>query len=109
MKPQFYILNAAGEPVAEPDTMKWAAWFLDDSQRQRIPKTQVGDYFISTAFLGVDHAMDEGTPILWETAAFDKNGHWHDKRLNRCAGTREQALAMHEEMVAEYKLKYGNK
>jgi hypothetical protein len=96
-KPTRYILNSAGEPVAEPDLMTWANAF---EHPDRIVKQEdVGYFKVSTVFLGLDHSLfGHGPPIFWETMVFLKDqGNEVDR--DRCSGSREQALAMHEEMV----------
>lgn len=104
-----YILNEHGEPVMEPDLMKWWKW-LQALDNRRIAKTECGPYVISTLFLGLDHAFGGGPPILWESMAFLKKD-WDakctlgqikplpDQDCDRCSGSREQALAMHQSMV----------
>ncbi len=51
---------------------------------------------VSTVFLGLDHNFGDGPPILWETLVF---GGPMNGQQTRCAGSREQAEAMHEKMV----------
>jgi hypothetical protein len=61
----------------------------------------VGPYRVSTVFLGVNHNFGGGgAPILWETMVF--SGGESDVDSNRCAGGREQAEAMHAQMVHKY-------
>lgn len=89
-----YILNENGQPIpADLDT--WARWF---EKRDRILKQEwIGRSWVSTVFLGLDHNYsEEGPPILWETLVF--GGKLKDE-MTRCSGSREQAEAMHEEMV----------
>jgi hypothetical protein len=53
---------------------------------------------VSTVFLGIDHSMGEGPPILFETMVCDpRTGWWADQ--TRCA-TWDEALAMHAEALA---------
>jgi hypothetical protein len=93
-----YILNSAGEPVAEPDLITWANAF-EHSDRV-VKQEQVGGYFqVSTVFLGLDHNFfHAGPPILWETMVFLKD-RGNEVDCDRCSGSREQALAMHAAMV----------
>ena len=64
-----YILNAAGNPVAEPDTLKWAMWF--STADRHVARTEISsDILVSTVFLGVDHSFGSGPPILFETMIF---------------------------------------
>jgi len=94
-----YILNQRGEPVAERELLVWAKWF--ESANRRVGSTSIGDYTVSTVFLGMDHNFRSvGPPVLWETAVFCR-GHVHE--MERCAGTREQAEAMHASWVQTVK------
>ena len=36
----------------------------------RVAETHVGDYWISTVFLGLDHSFHHGPPVLFETMIF---------------------------------------
>jgi hypothetical protein len=83
-----YILNAAKEPVQEPDLIKWARWW-DDFDNRVVSQTEYGPYRISTVFLGIDHRFgSDGPPILFETMVFygkssldeyqERCSTWHD-------------------------------
>lgn len=89
-----YILNDKGEPVKEPDLMKWAQW-LENANRE-VAKTKVGEALVSTVFLGLDYNFGQGPPVLWETLVF---GGPHEDEQDRCSGSREQAEAMHARMI----------
>lgn len=67
-----YTLDDAGNPVSEPDLMKWARWMEAEMQKKkRVASTYVGRVLISTVFLGIDHSFNRnGLPILWETMVF---------------------------------------
>jgi hypothetical protein len=91
----YYILDENGKPRVEPDLWTWAMWF-EKADRQ-VAETFVGDLWVSTVFLGLDHSWGNGPPILWETMVFDQA--WNEKDIDRCTGSREQAEAMHEKMV----------
>lgn len=91
-----YILDERGEPVPEPDLFTWAAW-IEERREQRIVRQEwVGEWQVSTVFLGLDHRWGEGPPILWETMVFQGP---HNGTTTRCAGGREQAEAMHDDMM----------
>jgi len=100
-KPTRYLLNSAGEPVAEPDLLTWAT-ALEKGDRI-VKQEHIGPFWISTVFLGLDHNWGDGPPILWETMVFlkDHEGirYGEDIDMDRCSGSREQALAMHAAMV----------
>lgn len=92
-----YILNDKGEPVPEPDLIKWAQWF--EATERHVGDERVGKFRISTVFLGLDHSYSEqGPPLLWETMVF-ADGDPNDHDMTRCSGSREQAEAMHQKMV----------
>ena len=96
-----YILNKQGRPVLEPDLIKWSEWF-EHSRKQRIVKQEmVGKSKVSTVFLSLDHGWKLGAPpILWETLVMDGP---LDHEMDRCSGTRKDALAMHKRMVKRVK------
>jgi hypothetical protein len=95
-RPSQYILDKNGRPVHEPDLLKWGQWF--EKGERVVAKTFVGELEVSTVFLGLDYRFDsKGPPIVWETMVFNKDS--EELECDRCAGTREQAEAMHELMV----------
>ena len=96
-----YTLDEKGTPVHEPDMMTWARWF--ESADRKVAKETIGEAEVSTVFLGLDHNWGDGPPILWETMVF---GGPLDQEQERCSGSREQAEAMHAEMVAKVR-QYG--
>ena len=97
MRPYNYILNAAGEPVAESDLIKWGKWF--ETGDRRVKRETIGDCEVSTVFLGLDYRFGgDGGPILWETMIFAAEDHPLNQNQDRCSGNREQAEAMHERM-----------
>lgn len=67
----FYILK--DKRVYPADLTDLAEQFEDISHRA-VAQEQVGDYFVSTVFLCIDHNfLGSGPPILFETMVFDKN------------------------------------
>lgn len=104
MKILHYILNQKGEPVVEPDLMKWSEWLQNEMAiPDRIVRVQyIGEGRVSTVFLGLNTAMfSKGPPVVWETMVF---GGPLNGEMTRCAGSREQAMAMHEEMIKRVQL-----
>lgn len=88
-----YILNGEGNPVPEPDLLRWAEWF-ESSGARRVAFTQVSDEVkVSTVFLGLDHNFGmQGPPVLWETMIF---GGKHDTEMWRYS-SKEDALVGHD-------------
>jgi hypothetical protein len=99
--PRFYILKAGKiVPVTISECAKWLG-----TNERIIAHETIGQNKVSTIFLGLDHNFaDKGPPILWETMTF---GAKLDQEQKRCAGSYEQAQAMHEQMVREVCEAYG--
>ncbi len=100
-----YILNEQGEPVAEPDLIKWATWFERAKRHVADETNDAAGSRVSTVFLGLDYGFHTGLPILWETMVF---GGRLNGEQTRCGGSREQAQAMHAAMVARVKATLTN-
>ena len=105
--PGRYILNADGQPVPCRSLMEWGRWMSNKGANGGIlEQTAVGEHWISTVFLGLDHSFgSEGPPVLWETMVFDK-----DRRNGgdeRRYTSREAALQGHHDMVERYTPKPG--
>lgn len=101
MKTLNYIFNEHGMPVAEPEPRKWAAWMARADTS--VAQSEIGTAVVCTTFLGLDHNLSAtGPPILWETIVF---GGPLSEQSDRCAGSREQAEAMHSEMIARVHLR----
>lgn len=89
-----YILDAEGNPVAEPDLMAWARW-LETADRH-VAKDAIGEVSISTVFLGLDHSFGSGAPVLFESMVF--GGPLDQEQERYC--TRDEALAGHAALLA---------
>ncbi len=90
-------------PVVEPSLMKWGRWFQGHRDERIVKQEKVNGYKVSTVFLGLDHNWSlKGPPVLWETMVFGK-GRPLDTETDRCAGSKEQAEAMHARMVRRVK------
>jgi hypothetical protein len=91
MKPaDFFTLNDKGEPIP---CERWVGPTHVRSER-------AGKWLITTVFMGLNLGLNSKAPVLWETDVFDR----HDKKIDcrRCPGSREQAMAMHNELVRKY-------
>jgi hypothetical protein len=70
-----------------------------EHQDRTVAKSNIGNYLVSTVFLGLDHQWHaHGPPLLFETMVFGKGE--LDERQERCT-TWEEAEAMHETMCEE--------
>lgn len=88
----YYILKGR-EAVPVKDVLTWAKYF--ETADRHVDKTYVGEVYISTAFLGMDHQWGEGPPLIFETMIF--NGE-HDGYEDRYS-TWEEAEKGHEKAV----------
>ena len=101
-----YILDDQGNPVEEPDLLKWGRWFQESRDQRIVKQETVNGKWVSTVFLGLDHQWGKGPPpILWECMVFKSNGKWEEEDCDRCSGNREQAEAMHRMMVEKHLLR----
>lgn len=101
MRPSYYILE--GQTPVPADLITWAKWFENHNNRV-VAKTSVGEYDISTVFLGMDHQFGEGRPLLFETMifGFDEDHELYDYQT-RCS-TWQMAEKQHKEAVNLCKL-----
>ena len=97
-EPKYYILDEDHKPVVV-DALVWGKWF-GDHRKRRVAYTKVGERFVSTVFLGLDHNYDdEGPPILFETMIFEGDDGGDMWRY----ATWEEAEKGHAEAVAKVK------
>ena len=91
MRNHLYKLDSNHNPVLTDEGEDWAHWF--ESANRIVQQQWVGNYYVSTVFLGIDHNFSgSGAPILFETMVFsDGDG----IETHRCC-TWDEALAMHE-------------
>jgi hypothetical protein len=105
MSNHLYILDDNNNVIPEPDTLKWGMWFEKSRKQRIVAQETIGDSYVSTVFLGLDHNWEpSGSPVLWETLVF---GGPMDEEMDRCSGSREQAEAMHARMIQRVKEKLG--
>lgn len=92
----WFILDEHGEPK-RAKTME--EWMLGHSnwEKHRVAFDKVGEAEISTVFR---HVSCNNPPDLWETMVF---GGPFDHLTERCAGSREQAEAMHARVLEKVK------
>ena len=63
-----YILDGT-IPIQEPDLRTWARWFK--TKDRQVAETWVTPHVrVSTIFLGLDHALGQEGPVLFETMVF---------------------------------------
>jgi len=97
--PRHYGLD--GEPIS---MRHWG--YLVESKRRILRQEYIGDYWISTVHIGIDHGWHSERPLIFETMVF-KGG--SPERLGDDVETRrystwQEALAGHEELLNEVRL-----
>lgn len=72
-------------------------------QDSAVGRTEVPNgYYVSTVFLGLDHQMGEGEPILFETMVFPSgDGEFNEQEMDRYS-TYQEALDGHWAMVEKW-------
>ena len=90
----YYILNDQPIPIPVDDMLVWARWFEGHRDERVVRQETVGNFWVSTVFLGIDHSFAEGgPPILFETMVFGPDDS-RESFAERCT-TWELALEMH--------------
>jgi hypothetical protein len=99
-RPRYYTLDGH-TPVPCDDVMVWAQWF-ENFELRVVAQTQIGDRFVSTVFLGIDHNFGPtGPPLIFETMVFGPNR--NEEWMKRTA-TWDEALADHAAALAKLTL-----
>ena len=100
MRPMFYRLDDDHNPIPVALNDPHLETMMRDVASRRVGLDEVGNYRVSTVFLGLDHNYgDEGPPILFETMIFPQSGH-NDLHCERYA-TWDEAVVGHQRVVAE--------
>lgn len=86
--------DRTGRPISAKDA---AGLFRED---RHVGSDHVGDYWISTVHLVVNHRLGDGPPLIFETMVFFQGagGSWLDEYTERYS-TEEQARNGHEHVV----------
>ena len=94
-------------PIPEPDTLRWGRWMELHREDRIVAQVQVGPFFVSTVFLGLDHGFCSPTPVLFETMVF-AGPKGRDLAQDRYSSW-EQAEEGHRRMVAHYEARIASK
>jgi len=87
----WYILDENNKPIRST-IVDCGEWLEENPERKVVRQETIGDIFVSTVFLGLDHAWNSGIPVLWETMIF---GGEHDQYQERYTSY-EDALEGHQ-------------
>ena len=75
----WYILDENNKPIRST-IVDCGKWLEENPERKAVKQEHIGDIFISTVFLGLDHAWDSEIPVLWETMIFGgENDQYQDR------------------------------
>jgi hypothetical protein len=88
----WYILDENNKPVKATSVIEAAEWIENNPERKAVKQEHIGDIFISTVFLGLNHAWKSDIPVLWETMIFRGD---HDQYQERYTSY-EDALKGHQ-------------
>ena len=91
-----YILDGK-TPVVCDDLDEFGRWFATDNDKRRVAETTIGDYWVSTVFLGFDHNWGDGAPVLFETMIFPSGIMGAEYQERYC--TWDEAEAGHQRAV----------
>jgi len=98
-RPLWYTLDEAGNPIPTDNPEEAIS-----PRTKRVAETHVTrDIVVSTVFLGLDHAWDDGPPILWETMVFGGKLDSEQARYR----SRRDAEDGHEAMVERVRVVEG--
>ena len=72
-----------------------------DLDYKRVKQEHVGNYWISTVWLGMNHTWGSGAPLIFETMVFEGDNIAEETDMERYT-TEEEALAGHELFVQKF-------
>lgn len=77
------------------DARDWASAY--DRKNRMVAQTELGEYWVSTVFLGLNHQFGDGPPLIFETMVFPQDS-YSELRCDRYS-TWKQAEAGHAEAI----------
>jgi hypothetical protein len=93
-----YIYDPHTGDITAANTEAYAEWMKQFPNARRIAETTLGECWISTVFLGLDHSFGlGGQPVLFETMVFWEEHQDIHNDCTRCE-TLKEAKKMHEDM-----------
>lgn len=101
-------LDVDGKTPVPCDMQEWVAWMAMneaagiDYRRVALTRRWGRTVVVSTVFLTIDHAWDDGPPVLWETMVFGGPHHEHQERYTSW----DDAIAGHKRIV--HMVRWGN-
>ena len=90
---RWYTLDVDNKPVVATSVIEAAEWLDKNPERKAVKQENIGDdIYVSTVFLGLDHACNSNIPVLWETMIFGGEHDQYQERYTSC----EDALEGHQ-------------
>jgi len=96
----WYILDKDNKPIRS-NIISYSKWESKNPGIKGVKQDYIGDIYISTVFLGLDHSYDGGKPLLWETMVFNGEDDMYQERYT-CY---EDAVEGHERVLELVKSK----
>ena len=91
----WYILDNNNKPIRSTSKTEAVDWMENNPQRKVVKQEHIGDVYISTVFLGLDHSWNSDIPVLWETMIF---GEEYDQYQDRYTSYKD-ALEGHKKAL----------
>lgn len=92
---QYYILNPDHSVTPVPVEQ----WLLQHYNIRRVGLFQQDEWMVSTVFLGLNHSLQPGPPLIFETMVFAPDGNASDDHEMRRYSTWAEAEAGHERIA----------
>jgi len=90
----YYILNEDHE-IIQATVQEWAVFF-EDGEARRVAFDRFGNGIeVSTVFLGLDHRLGAGSPLLFETMIFYPESNYPQDEYQERYETWDESVAGH--------------
>ena len=90
-----YYYDRKGQPMSQED---WLSKFDDLAYKRVAQDTLLDGRWVSTVWVGMNHQMGAGPPLIFETMVFPSNDNMNDEYCERYS-TEEQAVVGHAEVL----------
>lgn len=101
-----YAYDRQGNPIGFAEYARQRGRNGDDDDPVRVASTLVGEVWVSTVWLGIDHGW-RGPPLIFETMTFSVEDDDLDAVVWERYSTEEEAHAGHAIVVAELANRFG--
>lgn len=94
--------DRSGNPISFRDWARLIAYSKGNPYK-RVAEDTIGDYWVSTVWLGMNHNFGDGPPLIFETMVFNQATGESDLECKRYPDEIE-AMRGHNEMVEQVRL-----